>query len=788
MVIVTIAIGIGINIGIFSLTKAIFLNSLGVPGADRLVYYTLGNGADIRVRFSDDQYEALRATAAMDDLLAWQPTTLTQRTLSGTSPLKVALVSGNAFSVLGLKPFAGRFFSDADDVPEGGKNGWTAVLSYSYWKEHWASDPSVLGQMIKVDEAQVQIVGVLPPEFSGVEPLNGVDVLLPRHFGALVNTQPLLLGGAHMAHFVHPILFVLGKLPAGTSIQQVQTNLKAIEPSFMQAADLAANLNFLSIMFPNTAPGTLLGVHDGQMGVTLEFQSLRDPLLALEGLAGAVLLFCGSNLVLLFINRARREAHATAVRQVLGARLGDLLRPALMEAATLAASGCLLAAPVAWSAARFLSIAIRSSPGFTTFAKVSPSYSLLLTTALVALAVGCLAAVTASLWLSKRGVSIRLSETGHFATLRSKSWIIGFEVSAAIVLLTGSIASVVGFQTLSRHSGFGDGSAVITKPNLRGATSSDLDRIVTRIKSYPEVRAVATAYPLPFAGKASSFFAEPLGSADGARRFYVSSVVVSLDYFSAIGTRIVMGRSFRRNDLADSVCIISNNVARGLFPGENPVGEHLRTPKCRIVGVAEDAHFSSMSESPDAIVYELTPRMPAPPASIIANASTSQLGIQAVRDAVQSSVPGGLSTIEPIQTRVDESLRLWKLMTFSGTICASLAGVILLIGFFGILSLQVSERKREIGIRIALGAELAGVSAALVKTVVAALLFGLATGSAGALITATKLAEIYGLSVTSVVAAYIGGLFLLGVLMIAAAVVPLSRALAISPVDCLRSE
>jgi predicted permease len=784
MVVVTIALGIGINLGMFCITKRIFLDSLRVPNANSLVYYTMGTDQDIWVKFSDQQFEALRSAVTTNDILGWQPTTFRQLTPSGPILLNGALVTGNTFSVLNLKPYLGRFFGDADDVPGGGKDGWMAVISYLYWKTH----PGLVGQAIALNGAAVRVIGVLPRGFTGVEPLDQVDILLPRYFTAGSLKITTFGNGATIV----PLWFALSRLPSGVSIQQVQANLKVIESSFRRGSGLVGS--FASVLFPNTEAGSLLHVHDGRMGVDLELHSLRGPLILLEILAGAVLLFCCCNLVLLFIGRARRDAHVTAIRLVLGARLTDQARLAMTEAAVLGGIGCLIAIPIAWGTGRGLSLAIQSAPGFRTFPTALPSNLLLLAADGIAVLVACLTGAVASLWLGRKRTSIRLKEVlGSTAVARSRSWIVGVEVFASILLMTAAAMSVVGFQTLSHHSGFEGSSVVIAELQLNtGPPDFELYRtIVNQIRSSVAVQDVATASALPLSSFPPGDEIAQVYSAGAVRELHVLPVSVTLDYFPAIATRILKGRAFTSGDLAgDPVCVLSENVASTLFPNTDPLGRYLNSPACRVVGIAEDAHFRSMSQPPDAVVYELSKH---DTQFLIVRAATSGLAIQALRSAIQTAAPGapngGLATVDTMEARISKNLRLWRVTTLCGTLCAALAGAILAIGFFGILSLQVAERQREIGVRIALGGNPRDIFVALLKKLGPAVAIGLTLGSAGALIVAAKLVEVYQLTAPSlVIASYLGSLALLGFLMLLAATVPLSRALAVSPVECLSAE
>ncbi len=792
LVIATIALAIGVNLGVFSLTQAILLRSLGVPHADRLVYYTLGKGGGA---FSSPAYEALRADAAMKDVFAWNPNALVRlQTNDGVVKIPGALVTGNIFSVLGIKPSLGRFFGEAEDAPGGGKDGWVAVLGYSYWKTHFGGDSRVIGQNMTVDGAPVHIVGVLPPEFTGLFPPLRADIILPRYFETITNPS--------QDRFANPGYFewaVFGRLPQGVSIQSVQANLKTIEPLLRQQADPKGTI--FPEMFPDTAPGSLLTVEDGRFGSTYLRKQLVTPLLAMEGLAGAILLFCCCNLILLFVGRASRESHATAIRMALGARLGNEARFAALESVALAAIGCCFAVPLAYGITRILSLVARSAAKFDILAPFSPSTSLLLAAAGITLAIACVTGACASIWHGKKHPgSILGTWSGPVAARRSSSWIIGFEVFGSILLITIAVVVGLGFHRMvSQPSGFGVHNTVtaIIDPDM-GRRNGEMSRIVGRIESSPGVQSVAVTSLPPLSGFSTSDEVVSTRGEDGAlRRQHIESIGVSAQYFSAIGTKVVRGRDFINDDHAgDKVCVISRRVAAALFLRLEPLGKSIYQgdtgandqtvkPYCRVIGIAEDAHITSMSKPADAAVYVLIKNeMP----FIVVRAATSELAAKAVHNAVQAVDPVALWGLETIEQSMNDSLSLWKVITISGGLCASMAAVILGIGFFGILSLQVAERKRQIGIEIALGASRTAVCLSVVKRFRLSVVLGLVLGSGLALWAAAELAKLYGLSIGFVIGGYLGSLALLGLLLLAAASTPLSRALAVSPMECLSSE
>ena len=204
------------------------------------------------------------------------------------------------------------------------------------------------------------------------------------------------------------------------------------------------------------------------------------------------------------------------------------------------------------------------------------------------------------------------------------------------------------------------------------------------------------------------------------------------------------------------------------------------------MGVAEDVHFRSLSGSTDTIVYRLAKSLFP---NIIVRAVNSGLAIQAVRNAVKSVAPDSLTPrIETIQEHMDDDLRLTRVIALSAALCALFSAIILSIGFFGILSLQVAERRREIGIQIALGANRSRICLSVMRKLRRSVIFGLILGSIAALFAATDVAQVYHLSAETVFAGYLGSLVLLGVLLLAAAAVPLKRALGVSPMECLASE
>jgi len=464
----------------------------------------------------------------------------------------------------------------------------------------------------------------------------------------------------------------------------------------------------------------------------------------------------------------------------------------------------MVAAPVAWSTAHILSRVLQSIPGFDTFPTISPNTDLLVEAVGITLAVACVAGAGASLWQERKRPSLILRAGIRSATLRSNSWIIGFEVFASVLLITAALVCGVGFEKLAgQPSGFPSVSAVLATLDIEeetpsaGADSSKESRIVEQIERSPGIQSVATMNLPPISGSEAKAEFAVRGKNGAMRPLNVWPAEVSIHYFSSVGTRIVRGRDFTANDLAgESVCILGSRAALAWFAGENPLENYIYSgadaqneaakPYCRVVGIAEDVHFKSMSDPVDIVVYRLTTTtLP----TIVVKATSSRLAIEAVRNAVQAIAPASLDAgIGTIQMHIDDDLRVWRVITLAGTLCAWFAAIILGVGVFGILSIQVADQQREIGIQIALGANRTQVCLAVIKKLRRVLFIGLILGSVAALLAAARLAQVYGLSTQYVIGGYLGSLALLGFLLLAAAFVPLRRALGVSPAECLASD
>lgn len=799
LTVMTVALAVGVNAGTISFVRTALYMGLGVPGPEQLAYYSFGSGAKA-APLTGPLYEALRHSNLFGELAIWNSSVnLFLQTSDGASPLNGALVNGEFFPVMKIVPFRGRFFDSGDDQPGGGKNGWAAVLSYNLWQVRFGADPNMIGKTIVINRTPVHVVGILPKNFTGLNPPIATEVLLPRHF-----LDVLSPGQDRFSKNWYMEWDVYSRIPTGATLEKLQAGLKAADRQLREAADPSGEM-FTEENFPGTGNGHLLSVGSGQLGHSYRLQAVRQPLLAMVVLAIVLFLFCVCNLVLLLAGRGTRAAQQTLIRVAFGATFKHILVTAALEGAILVLAGSAVGVPLAWLVSRTLSTLMRSRAGFESFPTVAPSFSLLLLGAAVMLPLAVIVTTRTALRHVKRNDRAVLYTATRMVTARSNPWIIGGEMVAATFFLTLTGVGVAVFGHLFHQApGFDTGSVVaslglINSGTPRKLASEKLDHIVQIIGASPGVQSVATANLLPLSGGyARATFAARLDGGVVRKQDGMWPAAVSTEYFAAAGTRILQGRSFVSDDrVADPVCVISVSAAEALFrsesvlgkyayANENDAGANSPKPYCRIIGVAEDAHLKSMIEPPSQAIYILS-NEPLP--NIVVRAATPTLAVQAIRNAVQAVAPLSLdSGIGSLQTRMDDDTSFVRALTFFDALCTSFAVLMMAIGLFGVISLEVASHRREIGVQIAMGARRLNVFKAVLKAFFKPIFIGGVIGSALTWMVVTRLREITPIGTVTAVEAYLVGCMLVFLVMSGAVSVPVRRALKISPAECLRSE
>jgi predicted permease len=719
-VVLTLALGIGANSAVFSLTYAVILEGLPVPAPGQLVRYTFRNG-DQDIGLSGPLYDALRRHETSNtDLLAWSGSDFTVQRNGAITSVPGALMSGNGFRTLELQPYLGRLFDDQEDVPGGGPNGYQAVLGFAYWKNQFQESPNVLGQSLAINGRSVTVVGVLPRGFEGLVGGQRTDVVLPLAFEEVVHAPEKYrnLPGSLW-------LTIMGRLRPGESLGTAVANLQATESAVREEAD-PSHL-FLSGFF-----GAFhLGVESGRSGRSYLRVLYSRPLLVLELLVGLLLVLCCANTSLLVLARASSRVREFAVRSALGAPRGRLFRHVLIEIGILAFWGMCAGIFLGWAAAKSL-VPMLAPIGLSPSVDVTPRAAILALTAAISvfsvLAVGAWPALRASRVVT----AMDLKEAGGSSFSRGAgAWIVPMQVAVSVTLL--SCASLLGgtfLHLVLENSGFRTHGVVMADVDLSATKLSsaeatqDAQEIVDAIENTRGVDAAAAMSmpPLHDGWSAGHFFS--LGK-NGTVHSDMQTwpECVTRGYFAAVGTPMLAGRAFTRADVGgEPVCILGDSAAKYFFPGEQAVGKSVLaggnnpaldgrakvgpSDTCRVVGVARDARFRSLREPAPRILYWLVRKDELGNGfSLAVRSKSTGTSVTAIREAIRRV----LSTVPPPTTftfdeLVAAHLRRERMLMALSTCFAGVALLLTALGLYGLLARSVVVRTKEIGLRLALGA------------------------------------------------------------------------------------
>jgi putative ABC transport system permease protein len=798
--VLTLALGIGANTAIFLLTYSIVLKSLPVPHPGQLIRYTFRSGGG-EVGLSYGQYKALeqRQTPA-SGLFAWSGDNATLRRNGQPEKVHLALATGSVFSVLQLHPALGRGLS-----PQAGERGsaWQpeAVLSYDYWRTAFHGDPSVMGQTLNIQNNSFSIVGVLPPGFEGVEPDSKIDVLVPLTFNRLLHPKSAMIDmdGAFW-------LTVMGRLRPGATLAQTQANLSAIRAQVNEAAD--PSHHFLNGGFFSSYT---LGVESGRAGESFLRYRYATPLLALEGLCALMMLLCGVNVALLVVSRVSGRLHEFAMRNALGATRGRLLAQVLTETLLLGIAGLACGGLLGWELCKLL-IGIISDPGMPPALEVRAGFVVVAFAAAVSIG----AALLAGLWPAWRAahtapaVDLRQIGSGRSAA-RFGRWIVPAQVALGVVLLNAALLLAGTLLTyLRQHSGFNADQTVLADLNLGDAglparmQPAKLDDFLQQLQAMPGVHgaAILSMPPIHHGFSVAGYYTRD-AKGNLLSNQQVWPEYVSGDYFSVMGTQILAGRAFTSADATgDPVCIVSAAAASWFFPGQSAVGASLmagdgtekpadRSP-CRVVGVAEDARMQSLLAPAPLVVYSVS----GPHGSGVygyATAAVRAANPQLATDAIRRVYARVFPALPPPRTwlfrdAVNVDLSRQRLLSSVSGGFALLALALVATGLYGILARTVVERRREIGIRMALGAQRQQIVSTLARTAAFRIALGVVAGAALAALAGHLLQSLlYGVTATSPLVGVLTLLLLLAVLILAF-VFPAGRAASVDPMEAIRDE
>ena len=782
--ILTLALGIGANTAMFSIVNAVLLRPLPYAHGERIASIWGRTGANPRSLLSWDEYQAVaREGTSFDAVGVWLGQSVN---LTGTSePQRIVgnFVSGSFFDVLELRAERGRLFREHESVA--GAAQPVVVVSHQFWEQRLSSDPAAIGKPITLNGAPLTVIGVLAPPFDArAVPAGGwfieYDVFMPVGLfpvpGGLPNAGPVMLGVARLKSDV-------ALASANANLDVVSRRLQAADPKVEAGRSIEA-----------------LFAHDDLVGDS------RQPLLLLLACVAAVLLIACVNVSNLLLVRAVDRQREIAVRSALGATrravIGQMLTEVLLLSIAAASLGLLLGrwllGTLAWLQPRPVPIPPDVPLDatvllFTTFAGV-----------MVALVCGVAPAIRVSRADPSRALqtgSRRTSSTGG----RTRDGLVVAEVALSVAILAVSGLLVQSMLALQRvDSGF-DSANVLTLqfrlPQTKYSRPADIARFfrqaIERVRSAAGVESAALVRRVPYSGNwgDTPFTIDGRPVAAGAEP-RAGQNIVTPDYFRTMKIPLLQGRDFAdRDDLqSPPVAVINQTFARTMWPGEDPIGKRIRVPDFKdsvaIVGVVGDVKHRSSTEPRQPQIYLAHYQLPMIFSSLVARTKVPPLTAAAdVRQAVWSvdkdQPMWSVASLETLVARSHGSTR------FLASLLAMFSGLALLLAAvdtYGVMSFAVTERTREIGIRMALGASAERVRREIVgrglRLTLVAVILGLAMGMAGGRASKTLLFGVQPGDPSTLTAAAA----LLGLVAIAACYLPARRASRVDPAIALAEE
>jgi len=784
--VVTLAMAIGANAMVFSVMNALILRPLNVPQAKSL--YQLMRGKDKAGNQSFPDYRDLRdRNRTFDELVAFDGAVVGIDTGGNPSSAWVGLVTGNYFDGLRLQPYLGRLFHPSDE--HGTNSAPYIVLTHAYWHAHFHDDPGVVGRVVQVNKNPFTIVGVAPPEFHGT-----LVFFFPDFFVPIVNQEQVEGKNNLNERGKRWVFSVMGHLKAGVTREQA-----------------IADLNSIGAVLEKSYPKD-----DNDMSFTLARPSLygdyldkpvRAFMTGLMLLAGLILLAACANLGSLFAARAADRSREVALRLALGAGRLRILRQLFTEAILIS----LMGGTVGLLGSVVLVRALSLWQPFTKYPihlQVKPDANVYGVALLLALASGFLfGAVPVRQVLRTDPYEIvksgSLGRVGRRITVRDL--LLGVQIAICAVLVTSSMVAVRGLvRSLHSNFGFQPQNAILADTDLsmagyRGDQVPAMQRrMLDAVEAIPGVESVGLVNPAPlYAGSVSRLVftdkTADLRPANAAAEVFLYKI--SPEYFHAAGTVLQSGRSFTWHDDKDAprVAVVNAEFARKIFGSvAGAMGGYYKIEdgtRIEVVGIAEQGKYSSLTEDPKpAMFLPFLQSTSSETWMVVRSSRDSQQLAPAIRNTLRNLDTGLPVYIQTWTKEMDHPLFAPRMATLSLGVLGVMGAMLAITGIFGMAAYSVSKRLRELGIRMALGAQRMEVLQAALGRAFKLLAFGSAAGLLLGILASRVLAFIVYQATPRdplVLAGVVLAMALLGLL---ATWIPAQRALSIDPMILLREE
>jgi putative ABC transport system permease protein len=793
--VLTLAIGIGANTAIFSVVYSVLLRPLAYKDPEQLISmraaYSATDAQDIPAS-QPEYHDYLQGVSALQDLAAVYPISINLTGLGEPQRIQASVVSDNYFRLLGVRPAMGRDFTPDDDR---GQIGYVVIISHQLWQNRFGGDPGVIGKTVRLDDDPMTIIGIMPRGFrhvleSGASPM---EVWAPI---AMDNPDPEFLNSRNAR-----VYDLIGRLKPGRTVEDASTEL----------AVLTARLRE---QYPQVYPAGQ-GWHPVAQPLAEQVVGdVRPALLVLLGAVGFVLLIGCANVANLLLARATVREREIALRTALGSSRGRLVRQLLTESLVLAilggGLGLLLAAWGSSALGRLVALYLPRA------GEIELSLPVLGFTAFLIIMTGVVFGIMPALQASRADLQGVLKDSGRGSAgaprTRMRATLVVAEVAVALMLLAGAGLMLRSFQRLMAVEYGFDPDRLLTLqmwlpvPNERSQgrfqthaqRRSFYDRALAAVQAVPGVRDAALISRLPLRGSNDArLMIEGRPSGPDEPPVTAEARLVSPNYFSTMGIPVLSGDGL--SDLADSVrdrrVLVNRTMAEKYWPGADPAGRRIRFgsdgPWLTVVGVVGDVRQIGLSEPPREEFYSSYRAVTPQEMSMVVRTGEDdpeRLGAPvtaAIRSADPEQPVFGVMSMERLieNASAERRISMVLLLVFAG-----MALLLSAIGIYGVMAYTTTQRRHEIGIRLALGAGTPDVLRLVVGQGMRLVLVGLAAGLLGAWLLSRALAsQLYGITAQDPLT-YASVALLLGSVALVATWVPARRATRVDPMVALRND
>ncbi len=799
--VISLGLGIGANTAIFQLLNAVRLRTLPVKAPQELVEVRIPDMSAARGNWlrentvTNPLWEQIRQRQQVfSQTFAWAADGFN---ISADREARYASglwVSGNLFEGLGVEPVLGRVFNAADDRRGCGFTG--TVISYGFWQREFGGSASALGKKIKLDGGSVEVIGVTPASFFGLEVGRQFDLALP-----ICAAEKRLDSGTTWW------LTVLGRLKPGVSLAQADAHLQAISTGIFETA-----------LPPDYPPVSVKGYLAMKLSAVLAgsgVSRLRDQYSTALGLlmaiAGLVLLIACANLANLMLARASAREREIAVRLAIGASRVQLIQQLMIEGLLLAIAGAGAAMFLARELDGFL-IAFLGSANNSVFLEARPDWRVFAFTAALAVLTCVLFALAPALRATRAQPASALSSGSRGTTAGRERFglrriLVAAQIAMSLVLIVSALLFVRSLRNLmTLEPGFQENGILLANVNFpsrevpEGRLLFLRHDLVERVRAIPGVDDAADTATVPAVGNGWTNNMWMDGS-DTSRGREIFRSLVGAGYFRTIGTPLLAGREFDERDTraSQNVAIVSEEFVRTFSLGPNPVGEKFwieRTPFApqmvvEIVGVAKNSKYRDLRQRflPLSFFPVTQFEEPLRGGSILirSNANLETL-TPLIRRAIADASPGIQYSFAVLKTRIEQTLLRERLMAILSGLFGALAVLLASVGLYGVISYTVARRTNEIGIRIALGASRRRVIGLVLRETGVVLGVGLGAGLVISLAVGRAVRSLlFGLEPSDPLTLAVAGVAL-AVVALLASYLPAHRASTVDPAIALRGE